>query len=279
MTYENTKELLEILKKHNIWTNKKLGQNFLVNTEVLNKIIAAADLKPDDYVVEVGPGLGILTAELSQKASHVLAVELDSRLIPILNDKFKNTPAVEIMHADALKLSLPEHRYKVIANIPYYITSPLLNHFLQPTPQPTPQAKTQKRPDLLVLLVQKEVAEKICVGAGDHTILSLQVQIFGKPVMVSTVDKSSFFPQPKVDSAILKVVTYPSPLIQNTDLFFKIVKTAFSKRRKTLQNSLKNCLGHGKEEIDAILQKAGIDPKRRPQDLDINEWNKLVNCF
>jgi 16S rRNA (adenine1518-N6/adenine1519-N6)-dimethyltransferase len=277
MIYQDSSELKELLKANGLHAKKSLGQNFLVNPAVLAKIISAADLTRDDYVIEVGPGLGILTQQLEQNAGRVLAVELDNRLIPLLQQKFAQSETVKILHQDALKLTLPEHSYKVIANIPYYITSPLLNHFLQPTH--VAEHSGSMRPSLLVLLVQKEVAEKICVGTGDHTVLSLQVQIFGKPEVVATVDKSSFFPQPKVDSAILKIEIHPEPLVKDIVPFFKIIKKAFSQRRKTLLNSLNNYNGKTKTELEAIFKTAGINPGRRPQELEISEWEKLIGAL
>lgn len=271
MTYSNTTELLDLLKKHHLWANKNLGQNFLVNPQVLTKIIEAAELQKEDEVVEVGPGLGILTAQLAQHAKKVTAIELDQRVIPILNEQLADFDNVEIQLDDALKTPLPTHEYKLVANIPYYITSPLLNHFLQP------KAPQEKRPQLIVLLVQKEVAEKICAQTGDHTILSLQVQIFGQPKIVCSVNKSSFFPQPKIDSAVIKITTYPAPIISNTPLFFKIIKRAFAQRRKTLLNSLQNGFHLPKEKVTDLLEKAGIPPQTRPQALTIPQWQKLSN--
>lgn len=278
MTYQNTAELIELLKSHGLYAKKSLGQNFLINPGVLTKIIAAADLTKDDYVIEVGPGLGILTEQLAQAAARVLAVELDTRLIPILQQKFAQTAAVKILHQDALQLALPEHSYKVIANIPYYITSPLLNHFLQANNK-SPETVRGLRPSLLIFLVQKEVAEKVCARTGDHTMLSLQVQIFGKPSIVSQVSKSSFFPQPKVDSAILKIETYDQPLIQNTELFFKLISKAFSQRRKTLLNSLNTFQNHNKEQIANLFSQTKLDPGLRPQELEISDWQKLTETF
>lgn len=260
---------------------KHLGQNFLNDASALAKIVNAANLSPTDFVVEIGPGLGVLTKELVKKTARVKAVELDESLIPILTRNLQQTngpaPAnLEIIHGDALTFPLPAEPYKLVANIPYYITSPILNHFLQP------ETAQQKRPDLIVLLVQKEVAEKVCATPGDHTVLSLQVQIFGKPEIMGIVGKNSFNPPPKVDSAILRVTPYPEPLIQDTALFFKIIHTAFSQRRKTLLNSLGNFfkLDNGqklpKEKIAALLEKAGIKPLARPQELTVADWQKLI---
>lgn len=271
MLYQDTQGLVTFLKAYNLWNKKELGQNFLVNLQVLETICSAAELEPEDNVVEVGTGLGVLTEQLAKKTQHVTTIEYDPTLIPILTNEFKKFPNVELIHEDALHHPLPTTPYKLVANIPYYITSPLLNHFLQT------QRPQQKRPSTIVLLVQKEVAEKICAKDGDHSILSLQVQIFGKPSVVGNVNKSSFFPQPQVDSAIIKITVYPEPLITNTERFFKITKAAFSQKRKTLLNSLQNGLQLPKEEIEKMLSNAGIEFMRRPQTLTIAEWEKLVD--
>ncbi len=255
---------------------KSLGQNFLKDKGALSKIVSSANLNQADFVVEIGPGLGVLTAELIQKARQVLAIELDQQLIPLLTRNLQQPDGeipqnLQIIHGDALKFPLPEKPYKLVANIPYYITSPILNHFLQP------QTPVQKRPDLIVLLVQKEVAEKVCAGPGDHSVLSLQVQIFGKPEIMGKVGKDSFSPPPKVDSAILKITPYDKPLIQNTPIFFKIIHAAFAQRRKTLLNSFKYGLNLPKDKITDLLTKAGIKPSARPQELDIPDWRRLVH--
>lgn len=253
-----------------IFAKKSLGQNFLNNPKIVEKIIEAAELQSKGEVIEVGPGRGVLTKELCKKPINLTAIELDDDLIPELENLKQQYPNFTLIHADALKTRLPNNPYKVVANIPYYITSPLLNHFLQP------QSSQEKRPRLLVLMVQKEVAEKICANTGDHSVLSLQVQIFGKPQIVGYVGKNNFSPPPKVDSAILKIEVYEEPLIQNTETFFKLIKAAFGQKRKTILNSFMNGLTIDKEEILNLLALAEIDPHRRPQTFSIEEWEKLV---
>lgn len=276
MLYNNIPELIELLKKNGLYAQKRLGQNFLVNPQVLNKIVEAANLNKEDFVIEVGPGLGILTNELAQKSGQVQSIEVDQRLIPMLKNTLGHHKNLEIILDDALKTKLPTKPYKLVANIPYYITSPLLNHFLQPThSDDIPAAPQSLHPTLIVLLVQKEVAEKICAKPGDQSVLSLQVQIFGKPEIVQIVSSASFFPRPKVDSAIIKIETYPESLIKDTKTFFRLIHGCFAQKRKTLLNSLKSALPISKEEITQLLEKAGIDPTRRPQTLTIEEWQKL----
>lgn len=271
MLYKDKAELIEILKRENLWTNKNLGQNFLVNPSVINKIVTAADIKSTDYIVEIGPGLGILTEQLAKNAKYVRTIELDKTLIPLLKRTLSPYKNIEIEIGTALKAKLPNEDYKLVANIPYYITSPLLKHFLQPK---TPQ---EKAPTLIVLLVQKEVAEKICAKQGDHSILSLQTQIFGKPSIVTTVTKGNFHPQPKVDSAILKIETFPTPLISDMKIFNQITSISFNQKRKTLLNTIKFFTKLSKEETEKILKKAQINPSNRPQMLTLEEWQKLMN--
>lgn len=250
--------------------NKKLGQNFLVDKTAIMKIIAAADLHKNDMVMEIGTGMGILTLALAEKVKNVRTIEYDKRLIPILKKTFQNYKNIKLINADALQTKLPSCAYKLVANIPYYITSPLISHFLQPK---TPE---EKQPTLIILLVQKEVAQKICAKVGQHSILSLQTQIFGKPSITGLVHKSSFNPQPKVDSAILKIEVYKEPLIKNIELFFKLISAAFSQKRKTLLNSLANGLKLNRETVAALLEKAGIAAERRPQTLSVEEWEKFT---
>jgi 16S rRNA (adenine1518-N6/adenine1519-N6)-dimethyltransferase len=273
MIYTNTQELVALLKRENLWAQKQLGQNFLVNMQALNKIIEAAELTKQDNVLEIGPGLGILTEQLSLHANKVTAIELDRSIIPVLQKNLHGTNNVQIIHQDALKIELPTQPYKLVANIPYYITSPILNHFLQP------QTTNEQRPNLIVLLVQKEVAQKICVKDGDHTMLSLEVQAFGKPSIACHVSKNSFFPQPKVDSSILKIQTYPNPKINNIPIFFQLIKAAFHQRRKTLSNSFQNGLQLGPEKTKKIFDLSGIEPTKRPQNISLEEWNALCQAY
>ena len=246
----------------------------MINPEIIEKIIETANIEKKDNIVEIGPGLGVLTEKLLQQAKHVQAIEYDKKLIPILKHTLSHHQNLELIEGDALKTAPPSYPYKIVANIPYYITSPLINHYLQP------KNPHEKPPSLIVLLVQKEVAEKICVSEGQHTILSLQVQIFGHPSITGTVHKSNFFPQPKVDSAILKIETYQKPLIQNTELFIRIIKTAFAQKRKTLSNSLRSLPNSkfepNRENITTRLFNAQIKETRRPQSLTIEEWNRVI---
>lgn len=267
--YRNKKELLYLLNKEGLWVHKELGQNFLLSQTVIQKITQAAQLKATDYVVEVGPGLGILTRQLLKHAGHVRCIELDRGLAEYLKKEFSGHAGFKLEQGNALKAKLPEDSYKLIANIPYNITSPLLRHFLH----------GENRPELIVLLVQKEVAEKICAREGKHSIMSLQVQVFGNPRIIAGVPRTDFFPVPNIDSAILKIEVYRRPLIKNYRLFSTITRIAFAGRRKTLLNTLKNYRRTDREETLKLLQKAGIDPERRPQTLTLEEWGKLIRVL
>ncbi len=285
MTYHNKTELLQLLKKEQIFAKEKYSQNFLLNREVIKKIIKTAEINKEDLIIEVGPGLGILTEELLKKAGRVRSIELDRSLYPYLKKTFGGDKNFQLEKGSALKARLPESNYKLVANIPYHITSPLLSHYLNPH---NPQ---EKRPDLIVLLVQKEVAEKICAGPGEHSILSLNVQIFGEPKMISKVSRYDFFPAPKVDSAILKIETYNEPLIKDLKLFKQLTSVCFHQKRKTLLNTLQNFtpgLGGSKDRknkhdqrsrTEQILANAGIDGQTRPQTLSITDWKNLIDAL
>jgi len=256
----------------------KLGQNFLRNTTVLEKIIKTSDLKDDDFVIEIGPGEGVLTEELSKYANKVIAIELDDNLIPLLEKKFADKKNVEIIHDDILKINLSEliagyklqtTNYKLIANIPYYITSPIIRLFLEQTIQPKE----------IILLIQKEVAERIAAKAGQMSILAVSVQYYGSAEIMFEVDKNSFFPVPKVDSAVIKIIPQKKFNKETDKKFFRIVKAGFSAKRKTLLNNLASSLQLDKNAVSAKIETAGISPTVRAQELSIENWKKLVKLF
>lgn len=277
----------------NFKPKKYLGQNFLIDKKILQKMIMAADLKKDDIVLEVGPGMGFLTEKLAEKAELVLGVEKDTRLVNFLKKKFKAQKNIKIVEGDIIKnfqflisfvsRNLRQSRdnfqsifklsdfqtknYKVVANIPYYITSRFLRIFL----------KNKRKPKTIVILVQEEVAKRICAQKGQSSILSLSVQYYGKPQILDFVPKEAFHPKPKVDSAILKIEVFKKPPYQvdNEKLFFKIIKAAFSSRRKQLINSLSSGLKISKKETEKILRKCQIPPRARPQDLGLDNLKNL----
>jgi 16S rRNA (adenine1518-N6/adenine1519-N6)-dimethyltransferase len=277
----------------NIPTPKRsLGQNFLTDETHLDRIVAAAELTPADIVLEIGPGLGVLTRRLAQQAGRVVAVELDDRLIDLLRKEFAAQPHVSIVHGDILELdpaqlvddrqqttdgrrsdnlkSKIENRksYKVVANLPYYITSAVLRHVLEASVQPS----------LAIVMVQKEVAERICATPGDLSLLAVSVQFYAEPRIVDHVPAGAFNPRPKVDSAVLRLDIRPLPAVAGIDPknFFRIVRAGFSQKRKQLLNTLSAGLHLPKSEAAAALNAAGIDPKRRAETLSLEEWGALT---
>jgi 16S rRNA (adenine1518-N6/adenine1519-N6)-dimethyltransferase len=258
------------LRQSELKVRKGLGQHFLVDGEVLLLIVATAELKPDDMIVEVGPGLGILTRELAQKAGNVVAIELDDKLAALLKKTLASFKNVSVINGDVLKTKPEEltkrRDYKVVANLPYYITSPVLRHFLE----------TSVKPQAMVVMVQKEVAEAIAAKPGDMSLLSVSVQFYGKPEIISIVPPESFYPAPEVSSAVLKIDVYPKPKVEVDEKgFFDTVRAGFAAPRKQLANSLAKGLGWEKALVLPFLQKAKIDPQRRAETLTIEEWAEL----
>jgi len=264
---------------HRLGTRAKkgLGQHFLVDRGVLEKIISAAELEPSDTVIEVGPGLGVLTGELVKKAANVIAIEADSKLASSLQKTFSEIPQLTVLNADVLEIDPGEifakkrQGYKIVANLPYYIAAPILRHFLE----------ASLKPSLMVVMVQKEVGQSIVAAPGDMSILGISVQLYGKPTIVDYVPAQSFYPQPKVDSAIVRIEVYPKPAIEveSTAGFFEIVKAGFSAPRKQIRNSLALGLQLDSAAVVELLQQVGVAPQRRPETLSLEEWAKLHRAF
>lgn len=260
MDLTDIKTIKELLQTHELYAKKSFGQNFLINKGTLKTIVETAQINTNNYIIEVGPGLGVLTQELAKSAKKVTTIELDKNLIPVLKNNLPDN--VEIINQDALKFSPPQTEYKVVANIPYNITSALINHFLQ----------NKNKPNSLTLLVQKEVAEKIRLQEQDMSVLSLQVALFGKAKLIKKVSASHFYPPPKVDSAIINIEVYKKsdPNYLSDEQAMKILnlaKKAFSQGRKKLSNTL--------PELKVKLEKFALYDKR-PQHLNIEDWKKLV---
>jgi 16S rRNA (adenine1518-N6/adenine1519-N6)-dimethyltransferase len=259
------------LRRSGLKARKRLGQNFLTDETVVHSIIDAARLSPEDTVIEVGPGLGILTEELAKYAGSIIAVELDDNLAKRLKKKMSDRNNVIIVNADILKTDpavLPVNKgYKVVANIPYYITSPILQHFIT----------ASIHPSLMVVMVQKEVGETITAGLGKLSVLAISLQIYTRPEMVIKVPAASFYPVPKVDSMVVKFTFLPEPLVNvdSVSNFLDFVKTGFTSPRKLLPNSLAQGLGIKPAEAGAMLQKAGIALTKRAEALTIAEWETL----
>ncbi len=248
---------------------KSLGQNFLINAGLLEKIASAAELKNNDTVLEIGPGTGNLTKLLSEKSGRVIAIEKDRRLIEELQKKFKNTN-IEIIEADVLQWTPSQLQkcllqYKIVANLPYYITS----HFLRMVFERWP------KPKLIVLTVQKEVAQRIVAKPPDMNLLALSVQLYAEPKIIGHVSRGSFRPMPNVDSAIIKMITYDKPLTTDPVRFFTLVKAGFSEKRKQLISNLSRNFGIMKEDILKVFEKIGIKQDIRAENLSLSQWIEL----
>ncbi|MBM4462632.1 MAG: ribosomal RNA small subunit methyltransferase A [Chloroflexi bacterium] len=267
-----------LISRFGLRAKKSLGQHFLIDRRVLHRIVSAAEVTSEDTVVEVGPGLGILTRELAKRVRKVIAVEADSGLASAVREMLSQMANVSIVESDILQTDPtlllatagPEgtsHGYKVVANIPYYITSPILRHFLE----------ASVKPSVMVVMVQKEVGEAIAAEPGKMSILAVSVQFYGRPVIVGRVPSRSFYPPPKVDSVILRIRLHKEPPIKvsQTDMFFTVVRAGFSAPRKQLRNSLAQGLGVSPQEAAGILGRAMIDPKRRAETLGLDEWARL----
>lgn len=260
-----------VLKRYGLRADKRLGQNFLQDPFALERIAAAAEIKADDCVLEIGPGLGSLTRYLAVSARQVTAVELDPDLLAPLKTILTPHPNVRIVHGDILELSISElvdqPGYIVAANIPYNITSAIIRHLLESDPKPR----------RIVLTIQKEVAERICAKPGDLSLLALSVQVYGQPRIEARIPAGAFHPIPNVDSAVLRIDIYDQPLIpaEMLETFFKLIRAGFSQKRKTLRNSLSSGLHIKPQDAETLLNSAGIDPMRRAETLSIAEWKRL----
>ena len=276
-----------LLRRFGLRARKGLGQHFLVDEEILRLITVAAEITPTDIIMEIGPGLGVLTRELARQAGWVIAIELDSKLTNILRKTMSSFGNITIINEDVLRINqtalLQEQKaklpsiisnpfsYKIVANLPYYITSPVLRRFLEAT----------IKPQIIVVMVQKEVAEAIVAGPGQASLLSISVQLYGKPVIMSYVPAQCFYPVPEVDSAILTVTLYSQPTVEVVDResFFALVRAGFSASRKQIGNSLSQGLGVSKTEVLSLLAMANIVPQRRAETLTIEEWAHLWQIF
>ncbi len=271
-----------LLRQAGLRPDKRLGQNFLIDPVALQRVVESAELEKDDLVLEVGAGLGSLTRYLVVSAHSVTAVELDAHLFELLREVMSPYPNVHLVQGDILKLdpvelmTRGEHKnltnnYVVAANIPYYITSAVIRHLLE----------ARLQPRRIVLTVQREVAERICAQPGQLSLLALSVQVYGQPQITAQISANSFYPLPEVDSSVVKISLYSEPLIppEHLKAFFRLVKTGFSQKRKTLRNALAGGMHWQPQQAEEILQNAGIDPQRRAETLSLSEWGKLVEVY
>ena len=283
--YLETESLLaqtrRLMRRFGLRPRKGLGQHFLIDGEVLGFITSAAELDLKDIVMEIGPGLGILTRELARQAGRVIAIELDSKLAAILKQTLASFNNVAIINEDILRIEpaalLKEQKaidsplgYKVVANLPYYITSPVLRHFLE----------ASVKPQIMLIMVQKEVAEVIVAEPGQMSLLSVSVQFYGEPRIIRYVPAHCFYPVPGVDSAILKIKIHPQPAVAvDEGSFFELVRAGFSVPRKQICNSLAQGTGLPKAGVLSLLEKADIVPQRRAETLTLEEWAQLWRVF
>ncbi|HEX9131377.1 MAG TPA: 16S rRNA (adenine(1518)-N(6)/adenine(1519)-N(6))-dimethyltransferase RsmA [Ktedonobacteraceae bacterium] len=267
----NIRELRNFLYAHHIRPNKAFGQNFIVDRSILLRIVEAAELHADDQVLELGAGTGVLTRELAKHARRVVAVELEREMLSLLVKTTRNCTNVELLERNLLYVDPTEvfgsEPYKLVANLPYYITAPTFRHFLE----------SANPPRLLVVMVQYEVAQRIVAGPGDMSLLGVSIQFYGKPKIIEHVPARAFYPAPKVDSAILRIdLKDEVPLTpRQRDSFFRLVQAGFSQRRKQLHNSLTHGLHRKNVEVQAWLLAANIDPSRRAETLSIEDWLRL----
>ena len=277
------KYTIEVLQKYNFAFQKRFGQNFLIDTHVLDKIIDSAQITKDDFVLEIGPGIGTMTQYLAEAAREVAAVEIDKTLLPILDDTLKDWDNVTVINNDILKVDIRQlalekkqgRPIKVVANLPYYITTPIIMGLFE----------SNVPIDNITVMVQKEVADRMQVGPGskDYGALSLAVQYYASPYIVANVPPNCFIPRPNVGSAVIRLTRYQEPPVQVKDpkLMFKLIRASFNQRRKTLQNGLNNSpeISFSKEEITKAIESLGVSPSVRGEALSLEQFAQLANYF
>ena len=279
----NPKRTIEVLQKYDFVFQKKFGQNFLIDTHVLDKIISAAEITKEDFVLEIGPGIGTMTQYLACAAREVVAVEIDKALIPILEDTLQDYSNVTVLNEDILKVDIKkladEHNngkpIKVVANLPYYITTPIIMGLFE----------GDVPIESITVMVQKEVADRMQVGPGtkEYGALSLAEQYYAEPYIVANVPPNCFMPRPKVGSAVIRLTKHAEPPVEvsDTKLMFRIIRASFNQRRKTLANGLNNSpeLSFGKEEIQRAIKACGFPEGIRGEALTLEEFAALTNEF
>ena len=277
------KKTIEVIQKYQFAFQKRFGQNFLVDAHVLEKIVSAAGITKDDCVLEIGPGIGTMTQYLAESAGQVIAVEIDTNLLPILTDTLKDYSNVKVINQDILKVDINElvkeynngRPIKVVANLPYYITTPIIMGLFE----------SNVPIDNITVMVQKEVADRMQVGPGskDYGALSLAVQYYASPYIVANVPPNCFIPRPNVGSAVIRLTRYQEPPVQVKDpkLMFKLIRASFNQRRKTLQNGLNNSpeISFSKEEITKAIESLGVSPSVRGEALSLEQFAQLANYF
>ena len=264
-----------LLKSNGIVPKKQLGQNFVIRRSALDQIVSAASLTEQELILEIGAGLGALTQKLAGSGHRVVAVEYDKRLIPILRSIMAAHSNVDIIQGDILQLDLKrildQRDYIVVANIPYHITSAVIRRLME----------SPFRAKRVILTIQREVAERVVAEPGDLSLLALSVQVFGLPRIHSHISSAAFYPQPKVESSVLRIDMFAEPKIKISDIdqFFRIAKAGFSQKRKQMRNALAGGLGKSPPEIEEFMLRADINPAKRAQELNLGEWQRLCSSF
>jgi 16S rRNA (adenine1518-N6/adenine1519-N6)-dimethyltransferase len=266
------KNIKSLLRKYQIRPSKKFGQNFLIDKGAIKKIINAADLKSGDVVLEIGPGIGVLTQELVKRVKRVVAVEKDQKMIEILEKTMGSFENVKIIHGDILKIENWKleigNSFKAVGNLPFYLTAPVIRQLLE---------NAGVEPRQITLVVQKEVAQRICARSPRMNLLAVSVQFYAEPKIIAYISQKSFWPSPEVDAAIIKISNLKSQISKiNRDLFFRIVKAGFSQPRKQLINNLSKSLKIDKKKVKEWLKDNGIQPTQRAETLSLNDWVKLA---
>jgi 16S rRNA (adenine1518-N6/adenine1519-N6)-dimethyltransferase len=266
--------LKRLLARHGLRPNKSFGQHFLISRKALDAVVEAARLEGGDNVLEVGSGTGVLTVELASRTARVVAVEIDRNILPVLRETTARFPNVEIVPRDLLDID-PEQvfsgePYKLVANLPYYITALTLRHFLE----------ARNRPREMVVMVQREVAERMTAAPGDMSLLALSVQFYAEPKIVARVPPTAFFPPPQVESAVVRLELHPEPPLSGAarERFFELAHAGFAEKRKQVHNSLARNLRVPQEEVARWLATAGIDPMRRAETLSLADWLRLTRA-
>ncbi len=279
----NPKYTIEVLQKYGFVFQKRFGQNFLIDTHVLDRIIEASEITKDDFVLEIGPGIGTMTQYLAEAAREVTAVEIDDALIPILKDTLKEWDNVTVLHGDILKTDIRKiadeknqgRPIKVVANLPYYITTPIIMGLFE----------SHVPVDSITVMVQKEVADRMQTGPGskDYGALSLAVQYYAEPKIVANVPPNCFMPRPKVGSAVIRLTRHQNPPVTTLDerLMFRLIRASFNQRRKTLSNSLKNSqeLPYSREEVETAITECGLPLNIRGEALTLEQFARLSDAF
>jgi len=286
MNLTSVKTVKQILSEYQVRPSRGLGQNFLIDSRTIHKLLGAAQVDQEDTLLEIGPGIGILTQELARRAKHVIAIEKDAKMVEILKETLSGHSNVEIIHGDALKQNykLKTKNYKLVANLPYYITAPVIRKFLEldvKKPDPAPFAKKRCGVGLrqMTLIIQKEVAQRICAKPPNMSILAVSVQIYAAPKIISYIKKNSFWPQPRVDAAILQITPLSQPYALDFHRFFTVVKAGFKQPRKQLVNNLSKELNLPRQKAEQWLLANDIQPTRRAETLTVQDWINLANML